>query len=80
MSSAKVAITLEQSLLDSLDELVSKHVFKNRSQAIQEAVKSRLEHYFRSSFVRECEKLDSGLERAMADEGLQWDLEQWPIY
>lgn len=80
MSSAKIAITLEESLLEKLDALVSKHVFKNRSQAIQEAIQNRLEHYFRSSLMRECEKLDINQERAMADEGLNLDMEQWPIY
>lgn len=80
MTSAKIAITLEQSLLEKLDGLVSKHVFKNRSQAIQEAIQNRLEHYFRSSLIRECEKLDLNQERMMADEGLELDLEQWPTY
>ena len=80
MTSAKIAITLEHSLLDRLDALVSKQVFRSRSQAIQEAIQNRLEHYFRSSLIRECEKLDPNQERAMADEGLSLDLEQWPTY
>lgn len=80
MTSAKIAITLEQGLLDRLDALVSKQVFRNRSQAIQDAIRGRLDHYFRSSLIRECEKLDPNYERAMADEGLQMDLEQWPTY
>ena len=80
MTAAKIAITLEEGLLEKLDALVSKQVFKNRSQAIGEAVQNRLEHYFRSSLIRECAKLEPHAERAMAEEGMQWDLEQWPNY
>jgi metal-responsive CopG/Arc/MetJ family transcriptional regulator len=80
MTSAKVAITLDQDLLSELDALVSKHIFRNRSQAIQEAVRNRLQEHSRHALIRECEKLDISEERTMAEEGLHGDLEQWPVY
>ena len=38
MASAKVAITMEESLIEQLDRLVAKRVFLSRSRAIQEAM------------------------------------------
>ncbi len=38
MNEPKVAITLEQSILDKLDELISCHLYPNRSRAIADAV------------------------------------------
>ena len=42
MTKAKVAITLERSLLGELDELVEQRQFQNRSQAIEAAVSEKL--------------------------------------
>ena len=38
MAVAKIAITIERDILSELDRLVRRHVFPNRSRAIQEAV------------------------------------------
>jgi metal-responsive CopG/Arc/MetJ family transcriptional regulator len=80
MGKAKIAITLDEQYIDQLDTFVSKHVFQNRSQAIQEAVKEKLERIRRTRLAKECAKLDPALEKAMADEGLTEDLSQWPEY
>ncbi|TAN39056.1 MAG: CopG family transcriptional regulator [Nitrospirae bacterium] len=80
MGKAKIAITLDEQYIDQLDTFVSKHVFQNRSQAIQEAVKEKLERIQRTRLAKECAKLDSAVEQAMADEGLTEDLSQWPEY
>jgi len=82
MSSSKIAITLESGMLAEVDALVKKHIFPNRSRAIQEAVKekeklSRLNH---SLLAQECAKLDPKYEKALADEGLTEDLSEWPEY
>jgi metal-responsive CopG/Arc/MetJ family transcriptional regulator len=80
MGKAKIAITLDEQYIDQLDTFVSKHVFQNRSQAIQEAVKEKLARIRRTRLAKECAKLDPALEKAMADEGLSEDLSQWPEY
>lgn len=80
MGKAKIAITLDEQYIDQLDTFVSKHVFRNRSQAIQEAVKEKLARIRRTRLAKECAKLDPATEKAMADEGLSEDLSQWPEY
>lgn len=80
MSTAKIAITIEEDLLEKLDRLVSSKVFLNRSKAIQEAVAEKLTRVNKSRLARECAKLDPALEKAMAEEGFSQDMEQWPEY
>jgi metal-responsive CopG/Arc/MetJ family transcriptional regulator len=80
MGAAKVAITIEQDLLERIDRLVEQRMFPNRSRAIQEAVRDKLERLGRGRLARECAKLDRTVERKMADEGLAGDLEEWPEF
>lgn len=80
MGKTKIAITLDEQYIEQLDTYVSKHIFQNRSQAIQEAVKEKLARINRTRLAKECSKLDPTLEKAMADEGLAEDLSQWPEY
>ena len=80
MATAKVAITIEKSTLIELDKLVDDNVFPNRSRAIQEAVAEKLQRLRRSRLARECSKLDPELEKAMAEEGMGEEIEQWPVY
>jgi len=80
MGKTKIAITLDEQYIDQLDTYVSKHIFQNRSQAIQEAVKEKLARIKRTRLAKECAKLDPVSEKAMADEGLSEDLKQWPEY
>ncbi len=80
MSTAKIAITIEEDLLGKLDQLVSTRVFPNRSKAIQEAVREKLGRVNRSRLARECAKLDPSFEKAMAEEGLSLDVREWPEY
>ena len=80
MARPKVAISLNESTLDRLDELVKKKVFPNRSQAIEEAVAEKLARIEKSRLAQECAKLDPKFEKALADEGLSEDLMEWPIY
>ena len=42
MGKAKIAITLDKQSIDELDRLVEGDVFRNRSQAIQEAISEKL--------------------------------------
>ena len=80
MPVAKVAITIEEELLARIDRLVEQRKFPNRSRAIQEALREKLERMDRGRLARECAKLDRAFERKMADEGLAGDLEEWPEF
>ncbi|MCK5601462.1 ribbon-helix-helix protein, CopG family [Candidatus Pacearchaeota archaeon] len=80
MGRSKVAITIDESLLEKLDRLVKKAVFRNRSQAIQIAVKEKLERVDKSRLARECSKLDPEFEKALAEEGLSEEIQTWPEY
>ena len=80
MSTAKIAITIEEETLGKLDRLVSSKVFPNRSKAIQEAIKEKLTRVNRSRLARECAKLDPGVEKAIAEEGFSREIEEWPEY
>ena len=80
MSTAKIAITIEEETLGKLDRLVSSKVFPNRSKAIQEAIQEKLARVNKSRLARECAKLDPAVEKAIAEEGFSQDSEQWPEY
>jgi len=80
VSAAKVAITIEGELLKRLDRMVQQRRFPNRSRAIQEAVREKLERMDRGRLARECAKLNRALEQKMAEEGLAGDLEEWPEF
>jgi metal-responsive CopG/Arc/MetJ family transcriptional regulator len=80
MGAAKVAITIEEELLERIDRLVDQRKFPNRSRAIQEAIRDKLERMDRGRLARECAKLDRAVEQKMADEGLAGDLEEWPEF
>jgi metal-responsive CopG/Arc/MetJ family transcriptional regulator len=80
MPAAKVAITIEEQLLKRIDRLVAQRKFPNRSRAIQEAVRDKLDRLERGRLARECAKLNPASERKMADEGLAGDLDEWPEF
>lgn len=80
MGSSKVAITLDSEILEEVDDLVKRRIFPNRSRAIQEAVREQLNRLNRAQLARECAKLDSRLEQALAEEGIGEDLSDWPEY
>ena len=75
MATTKVAVSLDSNLLQQLDRLVAERVFPNRSQAVQEAIRDKLERLARSRLARECAKLDLRSERKLADENLAKDAE-----
>ena len=80
MSTVKVAITLEEGLLKHLDRLVQHHLFENRSRAIQEAVREKLDRLEHNRLARECAKLDRAFEQGMGEESLASEIEAWPEY
>ncbi len=80
MSKTKVAITIDETLLERIDRLVAQRRFASRSGAIQSAVQAQLERLDQNRLARECAKLDRREERLLADEGASRDLEGWPEY
>lgn len=80
MPRAKIAITLEESLLERIDALVDDRTYPNRSRAIEQAVVEKLDRDVRGRLARECAKLDPAEERALADAGLAKDFSEWPEY
>src|SRR2546428_13335741 len=77
VSAAKVAITIEEELLKRVDRMVEQRRFPNRSRAIQEAVREKLERMDRGRLARECAELNRGLGREMAGEGVAGELRGW---
>jgi len=80
MPRAKIAVTLDEETVERIDRLVRERVFPNRSQAIQTAVREKLEKMGRNRLARECAKLDRVQEQALADEGLTEEISGWPEY
>ncbi len=80
MAVAKIAITLERDILGELDRLVRRHVFPNRSRAIQEAVREKVTRLSVNRLARECAKLDARSEQSLAEEGISGEGVAWPEY
>ena len=80
MSTAKVAITIDEKLLERIDRLVAERRFPSRSRAIQLAVKAQMDRLDRTRLARECARLNPAYEQELAEEGASYDLESWPEY
>lgn len=80
MTTTKVAVTIDTTLLVELDDLVAQQVFPNRSRAIQAALEEKLTRLRRTRLARECGKLDPVEEQLLAEEGIEQELETWPKY
>lgn len=76
MGAAKVAITLDERLLSTVDRWVKQGRYPNRSQAIQAALREKMERWNRTRLAEELAKLDRRGEQALADEKLAG--EAWP--
>lgn len=71
MKRAKIAVSLDQALLDKVDSYVDRQLFKSRSQAVQISLRQSVERIEHKRLSEECKKLDITAERRMADEGLR---------
>jgi Arc/MetJ-type ribon-helix-helix transcriptional regulator len=80
MSVAKVAVSIDDQLLQRLDSLVAREVFRSRSEAIQKAVAEKLARMDRGRLARECAKLLPAEEQRLAEEGIGKDASEWPEY
>jgi len=80
MNAAKIAISIDPSLLGRVDDLVNRKVFRSRSEIFQVAVSAQVERIEEDALLRECAKLDPIEEQSFADMGLSNDLTEWPAY
>ena len=80
MNSAKIAISIEPSLLAQVDSLVSGKLFRSRSELFQVAVSEQIARLDEDAFARECAKLDPSEEQNFANIGISKDLTEWPEY
>jgi len=80
MPKAKIAISIDDKVLERLDDLVRRGEFINRSQAIEDAVVEKLGRLNRTRLALECAKLDPAAEKALAEEGLTEEVSGWPEY
>lgn len=80
MASTKIAISLDEQLLNRLDELVSQQQFASRSRAIQDAVREKLAQLDRTRLARECRKLDPRFEQDFSEQNFAADIKTWPEY
>lgn len=80
MNAAKIAISIDPDLLEKVDSLVNRKLFRSRSEVFQNAVSEQIERLDEDAFIRECAKLDPAEEQAFADLGMTNDLSEWPEY
>ncbi len=78
MATTKVAITVDQQLLKLIDRWVSQGRYPNRSQAIQAAVREKVDRWGRIRLWEEVAKLNPKEERGLAEESFAG--EAWPEY
>lgn len=80
MTTTKVAIAIDSTLLQHIDQLVAQKIFSSRNRVVQEALQAFVHRQDRSRLARECVKLDIAFEQAMANDKVEEELTQWPTY
>jgi metal-responsive CopG/Arc/MetJ family transcriptional regulator len=80
MHKAKIAITIDEKVVVRIDRLVKQKTFKNRSQAIEEALQEKLSRLDKTRLAREAAKLDQDFEKALSEEGIDKDVSEWPKF
>lgn len=80
MARAKLAVTLDEQTVIEVDDLVKRRLFPNRSRIIELAVREKLDRLSKSRLSEQCALLDPSFEKALAEEGMGEELDQWPAY
>lgn len=80
MAKAKLAVTLDEKTLNEVDKLVKRKLFPNRSRIIETAVQEKLARLGKNRLAEQCALLDPEFEKALAEEGMGEELDQWPAY
>jgi Arc/MetJ-type ribon-helix-helix transcriptional regulator len=76
----KIAITLDRELVKEIDRGVKSGLYRNRSRAIEEAVREKLDRHRRRRLSVEARKLDRKEETALAEEAMTGEESTWPEY
>jgi Arc/MetJ-type ribon-helix-helix transcriptional regulator len=76
----KIAITLDRELVKEIDRGVKSGLYRNRSRAIEEAVREKLDRQQRRRLSVEARKLNRVEEKALAEEGMTGEEMKWPEY
>jgi metal-responsive CopG/Arc/MetJ family transcriptional regulator len=80
MGKAKIAITIDEKIVDRLDRLVHQKTFSNRSQAIEQALQEKIQKMDKTRLARESSKLNPREEISLAEENIEKDISEWPRY
>ena len=80
MAKAKLAVTLDETILSEVDSLVKRRLFPNRSRVIEQAVQEKLERLKKSRLADQCALLDPAFEKALAEGGIGAEVDPWPAY
>jgi Arc/MetJ-type ribon-helix-helix transcriptional regulator len=80
MASSKIAITLDENLLQAVDSWVEQKLYPNRSQAVQSALSAQLIQVNQQRIEKECAKLDPQEEQEFAELGIEETLSDWSKY
>lgn len=80
MPTKKIAISLDERVLERLDALVEAGRFANRSRAVEHAVRQTVERADRSRLMVEVAKLDQVEEQDLAEEWMVAEDHTWPEY
>lgn len=80
MPTKKIAISIDEHVLESLDHLVEAGRFQNRSRAVEHALRETVGRADRSRLVAELAKINPEEEQELAEETLKSDADEWPEY
>ena len=80
MTKAKIAVTINKEIVSRIDRLVKNKEYINRSQAIEEAIKEKLQKIDKYRLAKELLKLDLNEEKQLAEEGIEGDAKEWAQY
>jgi len=79
MSVTNLSISLDSELLESLDRLVAEQHFSDRNEAVEEAIREKLERIALGSLAPDHAPAAQH-ERDLTGEGLIVDAGEWPEY
>jgi len=80
MLTTKIAITLDEEIVEQLDQWVREGKYPTRSKAIQGAMKKRMARWRKTRLIEEAVKLNPKEEMVLAEESLAAGNEIWPKY
>jgi metal-responsive CopG/Arc/MetJ family transcriptional regulator len=80
MAKAKIAVTINTEIVSRIDRLVKNRDYSNRSQAIEEAIREKLQKIDKYRLAKELSKLNITEEKELAEEGIEGDTKEWAQY